>query len=167
MVSFFDMPLSDPLNTELANGMVYPFSDWPNSAVPAFGAGVYTIWHREALYLCRHVRSRDHCQHNPSKRAQGIYTRLQSHASGRRSGDQLSVYVANRLVLPSLSQEDITAIASGRHQMDAFVRRYIHENLSYRFAMLPDGAAAYAVEAAIKSGGGGWEHGRPLLNPGR
>lgn len=98
---------------------------------------------------------------------QGIYTRLQSHASGRRSGDQLSVYVADRLVLPSLSQEDITAIASGRHQMDAFVRRYIHENLSYRFAMLPDGAAAYAVEAAIKSGGGGWEHGRPLLNPGR
>ena len=49
--------------------------------------------------------------------------------------------------------------------MDAFVRRYIHENLSYRFAMLPDGAAAYAVEAAIKSGG--WEQGRPLLNPGR
>jgi hypothetical protein len=51
--------------------------------------------------------------------------------------------------------------------MDAFVRRYIHENLGYRFAMLADGAAAYAAEAAIKSGGGGWEHGRPLLNPGR
>ena len=31
--------------------------------------------------------------------------------------------------------------------------------------MLPDGAAAYAVEAAIKSGE--WEHGRPFLNPGR
>jgi hypothetical protein len=49
--------------------------------------------------------------------------------------------------------------------MDAFVRRYIHENLRYRFAMLRDGAAAYALEAAIK--GGKWEHGRPLLNPGR
>jgi hypothetical protein len=44
--------------------------------------------------------------------------------------------------------------------MDAFVRRYIHENLCYRFVMLPDGAAAYAVEAAIK--GGVWGHGRPL-----
>jgi hypothetical protein len=96
---------------------------------------------------------------------QGLYTRLQSHASGRRSGDQLCVYVADRLVLPNLSQQDIAAIASGRHQMDAFVRRYIHENLSYRFVMLPDGAAAYTVEAAIKSGK--WEHGRPLLNPGR
>jgi len=48
--------------------------------------------------------------------------------------------------------------------MDAFVRRYIYENLSYRFVMLSDGAAAYAVEAAIKSGK--WEYGRPLLNPG-
>ena len=47
--------------------------------------------------------------------------------------------------------------------MDAFVRRYIHENLNYRFTMLPDGAAAYTLEAAIKSGG--WGHGRPLLIP--
>jgi hypothetical protein len=71
----------------------------------------------------------------------------------------------NRLVLPTLSQDDITAIASGRHQMDAFVRRYIHENLRYRFAMLPDGTVAYTVETAIKNGK--WEHGRPFLNPGR
>ena len=94
-----------------------------------------------------------------------MYTRLQSHSSGRRSGDQFCVYVADRLVLPTLSRDDITAIASGRHQMDAFVRQYIHENLCYRFAMLPDGATAYTAEAAIKSGR--WEHGRPLLNPGR
>jgi hypothetical protein len=72
--------------------------------------------------------------------------------------------VADRLVLPTLSQDDITAIASGRHQMDAFVRRYIHENLSYRFALMPDGSAAYALEKAIKRGE--WEHGLPLLNPG-
>jgi hypothetical protein len=95
---------------------------------------------------------------------QGLYTRLQSHAHGRRSGDQFCVYVADRFVLPTLSQQDIAAIASGRHPMDTFVRRYIHENLSYRFVMLPDGAAAYAIETAIKSGE--WEHGRPLLNPG-
>ena len=43
------------------------------------------------------------------------------------------------------------------------MRRYIHENLGYRFAMLPDEAAAYAVEAVIKSGG--WERGRPLSFP--
>jgi hypothetical protein len=99
------------------------------------------------------------------KTPHGLYTRLHSHASGRRSGDQFCVYVADRLVLPSLTTHDIAAIASGRHQMDAFVRTYIHENLLYRFVVLPDGMAAYRVEAAIKSGK--WDHGRPLLNPGR
>ena len=49
--------------------------------------------------------------------------------------------------------------------MDALVRRYIHENLSYRFVILTDGKAANALEAAIK--GGIWEPGRPLLNPGK
>jgi hypothetical protein len=49
--------------------------------------------------------------------------------------------------------------------MDAFVRHYIHENLSYRFVMLPDAAMAFAVEATLKSGQ--WAHGRPLLNPGK
>ena len=94
---------------------------------------------------------------------QGMYTRLQSHTTERRSGDQFCVYVADRLVLPTLSPQDVTDIASGRHSMDALVRLYIHENLGYRFAMLPDGAAAYAAEAAIKSGS--WQHGKPLLNP--
>jgi hypothetical protein len=35
----------------------------------------------------------------------------------------------------------------------------------YRFVMLTDGATAYEVEEAIKSGE--WAHGRPLLNPGK
>ena len=93
----------------------------------------------------------------------GIYTRLESHFSGRRSGDQFCVYVADRFVLPTLSYEDTMAIASRRYQMDALIRRYIHENLSYRFVILADDKAAYALEAAIKAGK--WEFGRPLLNP--
>jgi hypothetical protein len=159
------MALSAQLVTDLAQGTAYS-SSWPNSAVPTFGAGVYTIWHRDGGFIYVGMSGRgitaDTVRRNTP---QGIYTRLQSHASGRRSGDQFCVYVADHLVLPTLSQDDITAIASGRHQMDAFVRRYIHENLSYRFAMRPNGAAAYEVEMAIKSGG--WEYGGPLLNPGR
>jgi hypothetical protein len=55
------------------------------------------------------------------------------------------------------------AIASGRHQMDALIRRYIHENLSYRFVILPNSRAASDLEAAIQDGK--WEHGPPFLNP--
>jgi hypothetical protein len=139
--------LSAQLATDLARGAAYLFSDWPNPAVPTFGAGVYTIWHKDGRFIYVGMSGRrintDTIHRNTP---QGIYTRLQSHASGRRSGDQFCVYVADRLVLPNLSQDDIGAIASGRHQMDAFVRQYIHENLSYRFVLTPDGSAAYAVE---------------------
>src|SRR6476660_6957820 len=160
------MSLSDLHFAELSRGEVYSFSSWPNPSVPAFAAGVYTIWHNDGRFIYVGMSGRGIPAETTRRNTpQGLYTRLKSHASGRRSGDQFCVYVADRLVLPTLGQEDITAIASGRHQMDAFVRRYIHENLCYRYAMLPDGAAAYAVEAAVKSGD--WEHGRPFLNPGR
>jgi hypothetical protein len=159
------LPLSDQRFTELSSGNAYSFAKWPNPAVPTFGSGVYTIWHNDGRFIYVGMSGRgmtaDTIRRNTP---QGIYTRLRSHASGRRSGDQFCVYVADRLVLPTLSQEDIAAIASGRHQMDVFVRRYIHENLSYRFVLLADGSAAYAIEAAIKSDK--WGRGRPLLNPG-
>jgi hypothetical protein len=100
----------------------------------------------------------------PRNSPHGIYTRLHSHASGRRSGDQFCVYVADRFVLPTLVQKDIAAISSGRHQMDAYVRRYIHEQLLYRYVVVPDGRVALAIEAAIKAGI--WGRGRPMLNPG-
>ncbi len=154
------------LIVNLSQGPAYSFSDWPNPAVLVFGAGVYTVWHHDGRFIYVGMSGRGITSETPRRNTpQGIYTRLQSHAGGRRSGDQFCVYVADRLVLPTLSQDDIAAIAAGRHQMDAFVRRYIHENLVYRFVMLPNGAAAYAVEAAIKSGD--WDYGRPLLNPGR
>ena len=158
------MSLSDQHITELGHGVAHSFASWPNLSVPTFGAGVYTIWHKDGRFIYVGMSGRGITVETIRRNTpQGIYTRLRSHASGRRSGDQFCVYVADRLVLPTLTQQDIADIASGRHQMDAFVRRYIHENLSYRFVMLPDGAAAYGVEAAIKSGE--WEHGRPLLNP--
>jgi hypothetical protein len=160
------MPLSAQHITELGHGTAYSFASWPNLLVPTFGAGVYTIWHTDGRFIYVGMSGRGITAETMRRNTpQGLYTRLQSHASGRRSGDQFCVYVADRLVLPALSREDIGNIASGRHQMDAMVRRYIHENLSYRFEILADGAAAYAVETAIKRGER--EHGRPLLNPGR
>src|SRR5271166_6924169 len=160
------MQLWDDSFSPLGRGTLYSFRDWPNPDVPKHGAGVYTIWHQDGRFIYVGMSGRAITKDTATRNTPyGIYTRLQSHASGRRSGDQFCVYVADRLVLPTLAQEDITAIALGRHQMDAFVRRYIHENLLYRFVLLPDGSAAYAVEAAIKSGE--WAHGRPLLNPAR
>ena len=36
------------------------------------------------------------------KRKYGLVTRLSSHGSGRLSGDQMNVYVANRFVVPEI-----------------------------------------------------------------
>ena len=46
------------------------------------------------------------------KKKYGLVTRLHSHASGRLSGDQFCVYVANRLVIPSLKPEDLPKTSS-------------------------------------------------------
>ena len=67
--------------------------------------------------------------------------------------------------MPTLSQEDVASIASGRHEMDALVRRYIHDELLYRYIIVQEGKEALVIEAAIKSGA--WGRGRPFLNPGR
>jgi hypothetical protein len=158
--------LSAEILFALTEGPLHSFADWPNAQVPKFGAGVYTIWHVDGRFIYVGMSGRSITRDTrPRITPLGLYTRLHSHASGRRSGDQFCVYVADRLVLPSLSADEIAAIASGRHQMDAFVRRYIHEFLSYRFCVVPDGAEAYAVEAAIKTGS--LQSGRPLLNPAR
>jgi hypothetical protein len=118
--------------------------------VPKHGAGVYTIWHLDGRFIYVGMSGRSITKDTAIRNTPfGIYTRLRSHAAGRRSGDLFCVYVADRLVLPTLSQSEIASIAAGEHQMDAFVRRFIHENLSYRFAVLP----------------GDWDHGKPFLNP--
>jgi hypothetical protein len=149
---------------ELANGPRFAFADWPNAQVPNFAAGVYTIWHDDGrfIYVGMSGRSITTTTEAPMRRF-GLWTRLDSHAGGRRSGDQFCVYVADRLVLPTLTPDDIEQIASGRHRFDAFVRRYIHQHLSYRFLIVPDGVAARTAEATIRNGARGF--GLPLLYP--
>ena len=95
-------------------------------------------------------------------RKRGLYTRLNSHASGARSGDQFCVYIADRLVLPNLTQDQIKAISERTISFDHLVREYIRANLSFRFAITHDGGAAIALESEARSGALG---SLPFLNP--
>jgi hypothetical protein len=152
----------DEYLAELQSGPLRAFRDWPSPDVPRHGAGVYTVWDGDALvYVGMSGRSITPAT-APRATPHGLYTRLASHAAGRRSGDQFCVYVADRLVLPMLTREEVRAIAAGSGRMDAHVRDYIHARLSYRFAVVPDGATAFRLEDWVRSGGLG---GRPLLNP--
>ena len=150
---------------KLCAAQLFRFADWPNPAVPKFGAGIYAVWSLSGIFIYAGMSGRGITATTapPVQGSLGLHTRLHSHASGRRSGDQFCVHVADRLVLPALSVEEIQDIAAGHHSMDAFVRRYIHEHLGYRFLILADGSSAYIAEHRIRTGA--WGHGKPHLNP--
>ena len=96
-------------------------------------------------------------------KGKGLYSRLSSHAAGRRSGDQFCVYVCDRLVLPTLDAETIARIGHGTSSLDALVRTYIHTHLCYRFVEVEDGVTALMTEAIIRRGM--LRAGKPVLNP--
>ena len=156
--------LPDALN----RGPLHRFADWPNDAVPQVAAGVYTIWRGNALLYVgmagRSLTSDDVArQRSDSARGKGLFSRLNSHASGRRSGDQFCVYVADRLILPTLARHQIEAIARGELALDGLTRAYIREHLTYRFAEASGGVEAREWEATIRRGA--LSSGGPLLNP--
>jgi hypothetical protein len=153
----------------LEEGPLYLFRDWPNAEVPQVAAGVYTIWRNTKLIYVgmsgRGLTREQIAVHRADADRKGLYSRLASHAAGRRSGDQFCVYVADRLVLPMLSSEQVNAVGAGRESMDALVRVFIHKYLSYRFVEVSDGAEAGRVEREIRDGA--LNAGKPLLNPGK
>ena len=88
-----------------------------------------------------------------SPRAKGLRNRFASHASGRRRGDQFCIYAFDRLVLPVLGTDQITAAARGDLSPDGETPRYIHERLSYCFAVAEDGRRALAMVRTLQRDG--------------
>jgi len=141
----------------------FKFSEWPNSELPLISAGVYAIWNNEDLFYCgmsgRGIE-KALIQH---KKKYGLITRLNSHASGRLSGDQFCVYVANRLVIPELSVKDLPKFKTGELKLDSLTKQYIHKHLEYQFVIVKTSAEAYAIEDEARRGN--IFNAKPLLNP--
>ena len=141
----------------------FKFSDWPNSTVPLIAAGNYAIWANERLIYCG-MSGR---QFDPilaaTKKKHGLYTRLASHASGRLSGDQFCVYVANRFVIPSIAPEMLSRFADGSLRLDELTKQYIHEKFEYQYVCVDSGTDAYRLESECRRG---LTFGvKPFLNP--
>lgn len=137
------------------------FSEWSNSQVPQVAAGVYAIWEGDRLIYCG--MSGREIEKNLKKKKYGLVTRLSSHASGRLSGDQFCVYVANRLVIPSLKQNDLPRFASGELKLDTLTKQYIHTNLAYQYVIVDSSKEAYDLEHLAR--GGNIFGQKPMLNP--
>jgi hypothetical protein len=150
----------DALNT----GPLHSFRDALHEALPLTCIGVYTIWRgTEFMYVGIAGRNLDVAAEH--KRMRGVRDRLDSNRSGRRSGDQFAVYVCDRLVLPTLSRDQIQQVAAGELSLEALTRVYIHENLSYRFAPTMSYKEALKIERSFARGK--TEVGSLLRNPGR
>jgi hypothetical protein len=79
-----------------SGGPLFRLADWPNDLVPRRTAGVYAVWRAgEFLYAGmsgRGARREDFVVDSGQlASAKGLWTRLNSHASGRRSGDQFNL----------------------------------------------------------------------------
>ncbi len=134
---------------ELEHGELYYFGHWPIRAVPS-APGVYTIWSRAGQFLYVGIAPKA-----------GLFSRLGSHANGRRGGDQFNVYVADRLVLQRLTPEQVADISAGTLRFDELIKNYTRSYLGFRFSSSTD---ADNVEPMIRAGR--WPYGKkPLLNP--
>src|SRR3954452_10668086 len=122
--------VDDALIEQLEQGPLHRFVDYATlvDVIPGSGAGVYTIWDEDGGLVYAGIAGR-----NPA--GKGLASRLRSHASGRRSGDQFCVYVADHYVLPELTREQIEAIRDSRLSMDALVRDKVRAAFSFRFAV--------------------------------
>jgi hypothetical protein len=154
---------------ELRDGPLYRFADWPNPAVPNGRIGAYTVWRGDQLIYVgmagRAIGPNSDMTEPISAKLTGLRSRLTSHASGRRSGDQFCVYVFDRLVLPTLSRQQIQEATRGQLSLDDLTRQLIRQSFSYRFTLLSDAAMAHTVERDIQRDGLVGQP--PLLNPHR
>lgn len=141
----------------------YAFSDWPNKNIPDVAAGVYAIWNDSELFYCGMSGREIEKAITGGKKKFGLVTRLNSHASGRLSGDQFCVYVANRLVIPKLSSQDLERFGTGELRLDDLTKIYIHEHLYYQYVIVNSSAEAYQIEKDARLGEVFGE--KPLLNP--
>lgn len=142
------------------------FADWPDGGVPRRSAGVYTVWRQEELLYAGMSRSGAQAEDftvTSGGKAVGLWTRLNSHASGRRSGDQFNIYICDRFVVPVLTPDQQQAIASGQLLLDRMTRNFIRQNLTYRYLICRDGTEALAIERSVRAGQ--LPAGRPYLNP--
>jgi hypothetical protein len=154
------------MNTKIKNlleSQEYWFRDWPNSAVPKIACGVYCIWDSKEKFIYVGMSGREISKMKDIKRPYGLYTRLSSHASGRLSGDQFCVYVANRIIVPIISKEDKLNFESGKLTLDILTKKYIRENLKYKFIVLKSETEVYELERFIQKDG--IKNKKPFLNP--
>jgi hypothetical protein len=148
----------------LISGRLYPFSGGLHDDLPLARPGAYTIW-KASQFLYVGIAGRGLDLSINHDRMRGLRDRLDSHWWGRRSGDQFAVYIFDRFIVPSLTEEQRRQFERGELIGDSLTRHFIQTHLSYRFVVCASYKEAMTIEAQLARGQ--TSAGFPLLNPRR
>lgn len=147
----------------LQDGEALDFADWPGDPpIPLAIRGVYTIWRSDQL-LYVGIAGLGELPTKKPKKPWGLHRRLGAHAAGRRARDQFSVYIGDRFVLDAVDEDVLDDIVAGEQSMDALVKAWVHEHLSYRYLEVEASAVARDLEQRVRRGQ--LDAGPPMLNP--
>ena len=133
------------------------FAEDPRKYISNNGSIIYSVWDKEDKFIYIGISG---LQKSLEKRSP--LSRMVSHCSGMRSGDQFCVYIHDFFVIPNLLKEK--DYKPERGSLDKLTKQYIHENLSYRFISFNSDNSDSIVrklENEIKSGALDL---KPLLN---
>jgi hypothetical protein len=147
--------------TELECGPLYSFADWPNPKVRSVAVGVYTVW-QGATFLYVGISGKLVAKRADDNKAKGLFKRLHSHALGHRGGNQFCLLVCDRLILPTLTSQELESVGRGTLSLDSRTRTFIRDHLSYRFVPVTPIQKAKKIEDFIKAGA--LSIGKPVLN---
>ena len=92
-----------------------------------------------------------------------MITRLNSHASGRATGDQFCSLLANRIVIPSLKSSQLNKFREGSITLDQMTKKYIRNNVEFQYLLVENFQDAIDLEVYCRSGTIFGT--KPLLNP--
>ena len=133
------------------------FSEDPRRHIPNKGSIIYSVWDKDEKFVYIGISG---LQKSLDKRSP--LSRMISHASGRRSGDQFCIYIHDFYVIPKLIEKGEYSPSIG--VLDKLTKGFIQSNLSYRFVGFETDDSdeiVRSLENQIKSGAFGFS---PFLN---
>ena len=133
------------------------FAEDPRKYISNNGSLIYSVWDKEDKFIYIGISG---LQKSLEKRSP--LSRMVSHCSGMRSGDQFCVYIHDFYVIPKLIQQGEYTASKGF--LDKLTKEYIHNNLYYKFVSFNSDDSDEIVrklENKIKTGALGLT---PILN---
>ena len=133
------------------------FSEDPRIHIPNKGSIIYSVWDKDEKFIYIGISG---LQKSLEKRSP--LSRMISHASGRRSGDQFCIYIHDFYVIPKLIEKGV--YTPSIRVLDKLTKEFIQCNLSYRFVEFETDNSdeiVRSLENEIKSGALGLN---PILN---